>query len=109
MSRPAETLTLPPPSDEEPDWEHVARVAATCAADAQARKKRTLSMTWTVADVNVTRSSRGNQLDRFTATGKPFGSSEATTVTRADERTEDRKNPRFKLENEHGWIQGTLS
>jgi quercetin dioxygenase-like cupin family protein len=27
MSRPAESLTLPPPSDEEPDWDHVARVA----------------------------------------------------------------------------------
>lgn len=28
MSRPAESLTLPPPLAEEPDWEHVARVAA---------------------------------------------------------------------------------
>jgi quercetin dioxygenase-like cupin family protein len=27
MSVPAETRTLPPPSDEEPDWEHVAAVA----------------------------------------------------------------------------------
>jgi quercetin dioxygenase-like cupin family protein len=27
MSRPAESLTLPPPPDEEPDWGHVARVA----------------------------------------------------------------------------------
>ena len=27
MSEPAQALTLPPPSDEEPDWEHVARVA----------------------------------------------------------------------------------
>jgi quercetin dioxygenase-like cupin family protein len=27
MSRPAESLTLPPPSDEEPDWAEVARVA----------------------------------------------------------------------------------
>jgi quercetin dioxygenase-like cupin family protein len=27
MSRPAESLTLPPALDEEPDWEHVARVA----------------------------------------------------------------------------------
>jgi hypothetical protein len=27
MSRPAESLTLPPPPTEEPDWEHVARVA----------------------------------------------------------------------------------
>ena len=28
MSVPAESLTVPPESDEEPDWEHVARVAA---------------------------------------------------------------------------------
>ena len=28
MSRPAESLTLPPASTEEPDWEHVASVAA---------------------------------------------------------------------------------
>jgi quercetin dioxygenase-like cupin family protein len=28
MSRPAEALTLPPPSAEEPDWEHVGTVAA---------------------------------------------------------------------------------
>jgi quercetin dioxygenase-like cupin family protein len=28
MSRPAEALTLPPPSTQEPDWGHVARVAA---------------------------------------------------------------------------------
>ena len=28
MSEPAPNLTLPPPSDEEPDWEHVAKVAA---------------------------------------------------------------------------------
>ncbi|HEV2769875.1 MAG TPA: quercetin 2,3-dioxygenase [Solirubrobacteraceae bacterium] len=28
MSEPARSLTLPPPSDEEPDWEHVAKVAA---------------------------------------------------------------------------------
>ncbi len=28
MSEPARSLTLPPPSDEEPDWGHVARVAA---------------------------------------------------------------------------------
>lgn len=28
MSRPAESLTLPPETTEEPDWEHVARVAA---------------------------------------------------------------------------------
>jgi quercetin dioxygenase-like cupin family protein len=28
MSRPAEALTLPPPSAEEPDWEHVGAVAA---------------------------------------------------------------------------------
>jgi mannose-6-phosphate isomerase-like protein (cupin superfamily) len=27
MSQPAESRTLPPPSDEEPDWEHVASVA----------------------------------------------------------------------------------
>jgi hypothetical protein len=27
MSVPAESRTLPPPSDEEPDWEHVAAVA----------------------------------------------------------------------------------
>jgi quercetin dioxygenase-like cupin family protein len=27
MSRPAESLTLPPPITEEPDWDHVARVA----------------------------------------------------------------------------------
>ena len=28
MSRPAESLTLPPTSTEEPDWDHVASVAA---------------------------------------------------------------------------------
>ena len=28
MSEPAQSLTIPPPSDEEPDWEHVAKVAA---------------------------------------------------------------------------------
>jgi quercetin dioxygenase-like cupin family protein len=28
MSRPAETLTLPPPTTEEPDWEHVGAIAA---------------------------------------------------------------------------------
>jgi quercetin dioxygenase-like cupin family protein len=28
MSQPAKSRTLPPPSDEEPDWEHVAAVAA---------------------------------------------------------------------------------
>ena len=28
MSEPARSLTLPPPSDQEPDWEHVAKVAA---------------------------------------------------------------------------------
>jgi hypothetical protein len=27
MSVPAQSRTLPPPSDEEPDWEHVAAVA----------------------------------------------------------------------------------
>jgi hypothetical protein len=28
MSAPAERLTLPPPSDQEPDWDHVAAVGA---------------------------------------------------------------------------------
>jgi hypothetical protein len=28
MSRPAESPTLPPPATEDPDWDHVARVAA---------------------------------------------------------------------------------
>ena len=28
MSEPAPSLTLPPPSDEDPDWQHVAKVAA---------------------------------------------------------------------------------
>jgi hypothetical protein len=28
MSTPAESLTLPPPSDKEPDWDHVAAVGA---------------------------------------------------------------------------------
>jgi quercetin dioxygenase-like cupin family protein len=28
MSTPAESLTLPPPSDQEPDWDHVAAVGA---------------------------------------------------------------------------------
>ena len=28
MSRPAQSLTLPPPLGEEPDWEHIARIAA---------------------------------------------------------------------------------
>jgi hypothetical protein len=28
MSRPAESLTLPPSSTEQPDWEHVGAVAA---------------------------------------------------------------------------------
>ena len=27
MGQPAQSRTLPPPSDEEPDWEHVAAVA----------------------------------------------------------------------------------
>ena len=29
MSVPAQSRTVPPPSDEEPDWEHVAAVAKT--------------------------------------------------------------------------------
>lgn len=33
MSRPAGSRTLPPPSDEEPDWEHVAAVAKAHGAE----------------------------------------------------------------------------
>jgi mannose-6-phosphate isomerase-like protein (cupin superfamily) len=33
MSMPAESRTLPPPSDEEPDWEHVAAVAEANACE----------------------------------------------------------------------------
>lgn len=33
MSVPAKSRTLPPPSDDEPDWEHVAAVAAVAAAN----------------------------------------------------------------------------
>ena len=33
MSAPAQSRTLPPPSDDEPDWEHVAAVARAGACE----------------------------------------------------------------------------
>ncbi|MFA9272593.1 MAG: hypothetical protein ACEQSX_17945 [Baekduiaceae bacterium] len=54
---------------------------------------------------------RGNakyQFDEFRASGSPFGASDVTTWTKRSERDSDIKHPRFDLENDEGWIKGSL-
>lgn len=79
----------------------------TSVAQDPSVKKRTLRMTWSVTKAND-RSTAG-QLDRFAATGKPFGTSKASTVTKNAERGLDVVHPSFEIENKKGWVAGTLT
>jgi hypothetical protein len=94
----------------------VAMLMALITAGAEAGKsgqtRHKLEMTWTVKKVDAGHSPRF-QLDTFNTTGKPFGKSEASTMTKASEDDDDRKHPKFEIEkftpeSRKGWVRGSL-
>lgn len=70
-------------------------------------KRRDIDLVLRVKGMD-TRGSTKYQFDEFRASGSPFGASDVTTWTKRSERDSDIKHPRFDLENDEGWVKGSL-
>ncbi|MBJ7522146.1 MAG: hypothetical protein JHC84_20765 [Solirubrobacteraceae bacterium] len=85
-------------------------VCAPGAGNAQddGTKRRDVDLVLRVTGMD-TKGSAKHQFDEFRASGSPFGASTVTTWTKRSERDADTKHPRFDLENDEGWIKGSMT